>query len=55
MKHPFYRNNIRRGNTIVYDTKTKEAFWGRKGLIKFFDLYQQSIQSIVEEDTKALD
>mgnify|MGYP003689054281 CR=1 FL=1 len=47
-KHGFYRNNVRRGNTIIYDSKNKEAFWGRKGLIKFFDISTSSIRSIVE-------
>lgn len=52
---PFYRNNIRRGNTIVYDTKKKECHWGRKGLIKFFDISDKSIKAIVQEDQKAIE
>lgn len=44
----FYRNNIRRGNTIVVNKDTKEVFWGRKGLMKFFDISDKSLKAIVE-------
>ena len=54
-KHPFYRNNIRRGNTLVANSKTKQVFWGRKGLIKFFDISDKSLKAIVEEDQKVID
>ena len=33
---PFYRNNIRRGNTLI--KLGKEIHWLRKGLRKFFDI-----------------
>lgn len=45
---PFYRNNIRRGNTIVYNAKTKQAEWARKGLIKFFDISDKALQAIAQ-------
>ena len=45
-KQPFYRKNIRRGNTFVYDAGKKEAVWGRKGLIKFFDISRASLKAI---------
>lgn len=51
----YYRNNIRRGNTVVLHNKTKEVFWGRKGLVKFFDISDKSIKAIVEEDEKSID
>ena len=40
------RNNIRRGNTVVINSKTKEAYWGRKGLIKFFDISERTLWAI---------
>ena len=52
---PFFRNNIRRGNTVVVDAKNKEFFWGRKGLIKFFDISDKSLKAIAEENEKAID
>lgn len=35
-EYPYYRNNIRRGNTLL--KIGKEVFWLRKGLKKFFDI-----------------
>ena len=52
---PFYRNNVRRGNTVVVDMKKKEYYWGRKGLIKFFDISDKSIKAIIEENQKGID
>jgi hypothetical protein len=46
VKQPFYRNNIRRGNTILYNNKEKTAEVARKGLIKFFDIGQSSLKAI---------
>jgi hypothetical protein len=43
VKHPFYRQNIRRGNTLAYDNQQKKAFWVRKGLMKFFDVSAASL------------
>jgi hypothetical protein len=54
VKYPFFRNNIRRGNTIVYDKDKKEAQWGRRGLQKFFDINQASLQAIMNEDINSL-
>ena len=54
VKHPFFRNNIRRGNTVVYDKDQKKAFWGRKGLQKFFDINQASLEAIANEDINSL-
>ena len=39
----------------MYDVKKKECHWGRKGLIKFFDISDKSIKAIVQEDEKAID
>ena len=51
---PFYRNNIRRGNTLVINSKTKTAEWGRKGLTKFFDISERALNAIVESDVAKL-
>jgi hypothetical protein len=51
---PFYRNNIRRGNTVVFNSKTKEVNWGRKGLMKFFDISDKALNAIVNSDTAGL-
>lgn len=51
---PFYRNNIRRGNTLVFNTKTKQAEWARKGLIKFFDISDKALWAIVNSDIAGL-
>jgi hypothetical protein len=51
----FYRNNIRRGNTIVVNKDTKEVFWGRKGLIKFFDISDKSLKAITESNIVNID
>lgn len=51
----FYRNNVRRGNTIVVNPKTKEAFWGRRGLMKFFDIHDKALKAIINEDQKEID
>lgn len=52
---PFYRNNVRRGNTIVLNSKTKEVLWGRKGLMKFFDISDKSLKAIIDEDLTQID
>jgi hypothetical protein len=52
---PYYRNNVRRGNTLVVNSKTKDVYWGRKGLVKFFDISDKSIKAIIEEDEKSID
>jgi len=52
---PYYRNNVRRGNTLVVNNKTKDVFWGRKGLVKFFDISDKSIKAIIEENEKSID
>lgn len=46
VKHPFFRSNVRRGNTLVYNKDEKKAYWGRKGLQKFFDINQASLEAI---------
>ena len=51
---PFYRNNIRRGNSLVVNNKTKEVSWGRKGLIKFFDISEKGLRAIANSDTTVL-
>jgi hypothetical protein len=51
---PFYRNNIRRGNTLVLNSKTKQAEWGRKGLVKFFDISDRTLHAIVNSDIAGL-
>ncbi len=43
VKHAFFRNNIRRGNTLIWNSDEKKAQWGRKGLMKFFDITQSSL------------
>ena len=48
MTFPFYRNNIRRGNTLVEDQNNKKVIWARKGLKKFFDLSRESIRAIID-------
>lgn len=35
-EYPYYRNNIRRGNTLL--KIGNQVFWLRKGLKKFFDI-----------------
>ena len=45
-EEPWYRTNVRRGNTIVelYEgEKVSETFYGRKGFEKFFDLMYEYI------------
>lgn len=37
-KNEFYLNNIRRGNTILFNKDENSYKWIRKGLKKFFDL-----------------
>lgn len=54
VKHPFYRANVRRGNTLIWDNDEKKAYWGRKGLMKFFDISQASLQAIIDENTVSL-
>jgi hypothetical protein len=54
-QQPFFRNNVRRGNTVVVNSKTKEVHWGRRGLIKFFDISDKSIKAILEENEKSID
>ena len=54
VKYPFFRQNIRRGNTIIYNHAEKKAEWGRKGLMKFFDISQTSLQAIVNQDIVSL-
>lgn len=51
---PFYRNNIRRGNTLVFNSKTKQAEWARKGLVKFFDISDKALYAIVNSDIAGL-
>jgi hypothetical protein len=51
---PFYRNNIRRGNTLVFNSKTKQAEWARKGLVKFFDISDKTLHAIVNSDIAGL-
>ncbi len=51
---PFYRNNIRRGNTVVVNSKTKEVQWGRKGLVKFFDISDKALKAIATSDIALL-
>lgn len=51
---PFYRNNIRRGNTIVFNSKTKQAEWARRGLMKFFDISDKALYAIVNSDIAGL-
>ena len=54
-KQPFYRNNVRRGYTVVFNQQQKEFFWGRKGLMKFFDISDKSIKAIIESSAKNID
>ena len=54
-QRPFFRNNVRRGNTILFDQKTKEVHWARKGLIKFFDLSDKIIKAAIEGSAVNLD
>lgn len=54
VKHSFYRHNIRRGNTLVWNNDEKKAYWGRKGLMKFFDISQASLQAIIDQDIVSL-
>ena len=54
VKQPFYRNNIRRGNTFVYSSDDKKVKMGRKGLKKFFDISQASLIAIKEENVVSL-
>ena len=54
MKQPFYRNNIRRGNTLILNNKEKKVDIARKGLIKFFDISQKSLWAIKNEDLMGL-
>ena len=54
-QRPFYRNNIRRGNTILVDPKNKEAHWVRKGFIKFFDLSDKIIKATIEGSAVNID
>lgn len=51
----YFRNNIRRGNTLIYDVVKKQAQWGRRGLMKFFDISDKSIQAMIDENLKAID
>lgn len=46
-KQPFYRNNVRRGNTVIVNQQQKEVYWGRRGLMKFFDISDKSLKAIV--------
>lgn len=39
----------------MVNSKTKEVFWGRKGLIKFFDISEKSIRAVINEDVKYMD
>ena len=46
VKYPFYRANIRRGNTFLYNKVEKKGEIARKGLMKFFDISQSSLKAI---------
>lgn len=46
VKQPFYRNNIRRGNTFVINKNDDSVVIGRKGLKKFFDISKQGLRAI---------
>lgn len=50
----FYRNNVRRGNSVIVNNKTKEVYWGRKGLKKFFDISEKSLNAIINSDIAGL-
>lgn len=54
MKQPFYRNNIRRGNTFIVDKQKKKVDIGRKGLKKFFDIGMAGLKAIKNEDLSSL-
>lgn len=54
VKQPFYRNNIRRGNTFLYNTKDKTAEIARKGVMKFFDISEKSLRAIRDSDLMSL-
>jgi hypothetical protein len=43
----FFRDNIRRGNTLIYNSQEKKAAWGRKGLKKFFDISTHSLDAMI--------
>lgn len=51
----FYRNNIRRGNTLICENGDQNIHWGRKGLMKFFDISEKSIAAIIKDDINSLD
>lgn len=38
----------------MINSKTKTAEWGRKGLIKFFDISERALNAIVESDVAKL-
>ncbi len=54
VKQPFYRNNIRRGNSLLYNNKDKTVEVIRRGLIKFFDIGDKSLKAIQESDLMSL-
>ncbi len=53
-KDPYYRNNIRRGNTVIQvidkqSNELKTTFFARKGLKKFFDIREEYLDLNLKE------
>jgi hypothetical protein len=39
---------------VVFNSKTKQAEWARKGLMKFFDISDKALHAIVNSDIASL-
>ena len=50
--YPFYRNNLRRGNTLGRLLKGNTVHWLRKGLRKFFDVNLPALKGETKGDNE---